>query len=109
MTVLTHDARRVRHGAGWVFALVSATTFGLSGALGRGLMDAGWSAAAAVAARILLGGVVLAPLAAGRLRGRWGMLRKHLPLIAVFAAVPVAGCQLAYFTAIARIPVGVAL
>jgi drug/metabolite transporter (DMT)-like permease len=109
MTVLTHDANRVRHGAGWAFALMSATAFGLSGALGRGLMDAGWSAAAAVAARILLGGAVLAPIAVVQLRGRWGVLRRQLPLVAVFAAVPVAGCQLAYFTAITRIPVGVAL
>jgi drug/metabolite transporter (DMT)-like permease len=109
MTVLTHDASRVRHGAGWMFALVSATAFGLAGALGRGLMDAGWSAAAAVAARVLVGGAVLAPIAAVQLRGRWGVLRRKLPLVAVFAAVPVAGCQLAYFTAITRIPVGVAL
>lgn len=109
MTVLTHDASRVRHGAGWMFALMSATAFGLAGALGRGLMDAGWSAAAAVAARVLVGGAVLAPIAAVQLRGRWGLLRRQLPLVAVFAAVPVAGCQLAYFTAITRIPVGVAL
>jgi drug/metabolite transporter (DMT)-like permease len=109
MTVLTHDASRVRHGAGWMFALMSATAFGLAGALGRGLMDAGWSAAAAVAARVLVGGAVLAPIAAVQLRGRWGVLRRQLPLVAVFAAVPVAGCQLAYFTAITRIPVGVAL
>jgi drug/metabolite transporter (DMT)-like permease len=72
-------------------------------------MDAGWSAAAAVAARVLVGGAVLAPIAAVQLRGRWGVLRRQLPLVAVFAAVPVAGCQLAYFTAITRIPVGVAL
>ena len=109
MTTLTHDAVPVRHGAGWVFALGSATVFGLSGALGRGLMDAGWSAAAAVAVRVLLGGLVLAPIAVVQLRGRWDVFRRNLPLLAVFAAVPVAGCQLAYFTAIARIPVGVAL
>jgi drug/metabolite transporter (DMT)-like permease len=37
------------------------------------------------------------------------VLRRYLPLIVVFGAVPVAGCQLAYFTAVTRIPVGVAL
>jgi drug/metabolite transporter (DMT)-like permease len=108
MTVLTHD-NRVEGGLGWLYALASASAFGLSGALGRGLMDAGWSAAAAVAVRILLGGAVLVPLAVAQLRGRWHLVRRSLPLIGVYAAVPVAGCQLAYFSAVARIPVGTAL
>ena len=94
---------------GWVFALVSAAAFGLSGALGRGLMDAGWSAAAAVAVRVLLGAAVLAPVAIAQLRGRWHLVRRHLPLVAAYGAVPVAGCQLAYFTAVKHVPVGVAL
>lgn len=108
MSTLTHD-RTTTRGAGWAFALLSATSFGLSGPLGRGLMDAGWSAAAAVAVRVLLGGAVLVPVAVVQLRGRWGVLRRYLPLLVVFGAVPVAGCQLAYFTAVQRIPVGVAL
>jgi drug/metabolite transporter (DMT)-like permease len=116
MAAVTHDAPtstagRIRSGtvAGFALALVSASSFGLAGSLGRGLMDAGWSAAAAVAARVLLGAAVLAPVALAQLRGRWVLLRRHLPLIAVFGAVPVAGCQLAYFSAVQRIPVGVAL
>ena len=110
MAVLTHD-RRIAPGtgAGWAFALVTAASFGLSGPLGRGLMDAGWSAAAAVAVRVLLGGAVLVPLAVVQLRGRWALLRRHLPLITLYGAVAVAGCQLAYFSAVSRIPVGVAL
>ena len=110
MSAMTHDRKVVPGtGAGWALALTSAASFGLSGALGRGLMDAGWSAAAAVAVRVLLGGAVLVPVAVVQLRGRWGVLRRYLPLIAVFGAVPVAGCQLAYFTAVQHIPVGVAL
>jgi drug/metabolite transporter (DMT)-like permease len=107
---MTHDrARLAVPAAGWVFAAVSATAFGLSGARGRGLMDAGWSAAAAVAVRVLLGALVLAPVAIVQLRGRRHLIRRHLPLMAVFGAVPVAGCQLAYFTAVQHVPVGVAL
>jgi drug/metabolite transporter (DMT)-like permease len=110
MTTMTHDrARLAGVGPGWAFAAVSAMAFGLSGALGRGLMDAGWSASAAVAIRVLLGAVVLAPIAVVQLRGRWHLIRHHLPLIAVYGAVPVAGCQLAYFTAVQHVPVGVAL
>ena len=90
-------------------ALVSASSFGLSGSLGRGLMDAGWSSAAAVAVRILLGAAVLMPLALMELRGRWVLLRRNLRMILAYGLVAVAGCQLAYFNAIARMPVGVAL
>ena len=108
MVTMTHDSDAPT-GSGWVFALVSAAAFGLSGALGRGLMDAGWSAAAAVAVRVLLGAAVLAPVAIAQLRGRWYLVRRHLPLVAAYGAVPVAGCQLAYFTAVKHVPVGVAL
>lgn len=109
MASMTHDRLTQGTGTGLAFALTSAASFGLSGPLGRGLMDAGWSAAAAVAVRVLLGGIVLLPVAVVQLRGRWDVLRRYLPLIVVFGAVPVAGCQLAYFTAVTRIPVGVAL
>src|SRR3954454_12176338 len=101
MATMTHDRASVAvSGSGWVFAAVSAASFGLSGVLGRGLMDAGWSAAAAVAVRVLLGAVVLAAGAPSHLRGRCYLARRPLPLLAVYGAVPVAGCQLAYFTAV---------
>jgi drug/metabolite transporter (DMT)-like permease len=103
---MTHDRRRVS-GMGW--AVLSASAFGLSGSLARALMDAGWSAGAAVAARILLGAAVLLPAAIPRLRGRWGLLRRNAPLVLGYGLVAVAGCQLAYFNAVAHLPVGVAL
>ena len=89
--------------------MVSAASFGLSGSLARGLMDAGWSSAAAVSVRILLAAVVLAPLAIVQLRGRWDLLRRNLPLVGVYGLLAVAGCQLAFFNAVERMPVGVAL
>lgn len=106
MTTITHDTTRT---AGLGFALVSATSFGLSGSLARGLMDAGWSAAAAVSARILLAAAVLAPFAVLQLRGRWDLLRRNAPLVGVYGLLAVAGCQLAFFNAVERMPVGVAL
>src|SRR4029078_1179251 len=106
MTTMTHDTTRT---AGLGVALASAASFGLSGSLARGLMDAGWSSAAAVSARILLAALVLAPLAGMELRGRGDRLRPHLPLVGVYGLVAVAGCQLAFFNAVERMPVGVAL
>jgi drug/metabolite transporter (DMT)-like permease len=105
---MTHDWPR-RRASGLGFAVLSAVSFGLSGSLARGLLDAGWSAAAAVSARILLAAAVLVPVAAVQLRGRWGLVRRNLPLITAYGLIAVAGCQLAYFNAVARLPVGVAL
>jgi drug/metabolite transporter (DMT)-like permease len=106
MTALTHDTRL---GSGFGFAVLSASAFGLSGSLARGLQEAGWTAAAAVAVRVLLAAVVLAPVAVVQLRGRWHLLRRTAPLITAYGLVAIAGCQLAYFTAVAHMEVGVAL
>ncbi|MCC8250685.1 EamA family transporter [Saccharothrix luteola] len=109
MATMTHDVQVGGLRAGLGFALLSASSFGLSGPLARGLMDAGWSSAAAVAVRVLLAAVVLAPIAVVQLRGRWRLLRRNAPLITAYGLVAVAGCQLAFFNAVAHMEVGVAL
>ncbi|WP_410870840.1 EamA family transporter [Nocardia sp. A7] len=109
MVTLTHDGAASRIRTGLLFALASATSFGMSGPLARGLMDAGWSAAAVVAARVLLAGVVLLPLAIHHSKGNWQLVRANARLIAVYGLVAVAGTQLAYFNAVARMEVGTAL
>lgn len=116
MTTLTNDTRgrsrapsASRAGSGLALAAASAASFGLSGSLAKGLMDAGWSAGAAVLVRVLVGGLVLAVPAALALRGRWPLLLRQLPLIASFGLFAVAGCQLAYFNAVGHMQVGVAL
>jgi drug/metabolite transporter (DMT)-like permease len=114
MAPLTHDTPRaglvaVRSGSGLGLAALSAVSFGLSGSLARGLMDAGWSSAAAVVARILIAAAVLIPVAVVQLRGRWLLLLGNLRVATVYGLVAVAGCQLAYFNAVAHMQVGVAL
>jgi drug/metabolite transporter (DMT)-like permease len=112
MKTMTHDTGLGAAGlraAGLSLALLSASSFALSGPMARSLMEAGWTPAAAVAARILVGAAVLAPLAVLQLRGRWRQTRRHLPLVLLYGLVPVAGTQLAYFNAVARMPVAVAL
>ena len=59
VTALTHDARRSRTTTGLLLALASATTFGMSGPLARGLLDTGWSAGAVVSLRIAIAALVL--------------------------------------------------
>jgi drug/metabolite transporter (DMT)-like permease len=110
MAAMTHDTQPgAQLGSGLLFAIASATAFGLSGSLASGLLDAGWSAGAIVLVRLSLGAIVVAPLALRALRGRWGALRQHLGFIVLFGALPVAGAQFGYFSAVQRMDVGPAL
>ena len=114
MTTMTHDAAVAqappsRFRSGLAFAVASAMAFGLSGALAKGLLVEGWSPAAAVTARIVVAALVLAPPALVALRGRWHLLRRNARMVVGYGVVAIAGCQLAYFSAVEHLQVGVAL
>jgi drug/metabolite transporter (DMT)-like permease len=96
-------------GAGLGLALLSAATFGTSGTFARSLIDAGWSAEAAVAARIGIAAAILAVPALLALRGRWAVARRSSGWIALFGLLAVAGAQVGFFNAVRYLPVGVAL
>src|SRR3954465_5410774 len=96
-------------GSGLILAVASAASFGLSGSLARGLIDVGWSPGAVVLARIAIAALVVAPLAARTLRARWGLLRRNVRTVLLYGAVPVAGTQFAFFSAVAAMDVGPAL
>jgi drug/metabolite transporter (DMT)-like permease len=89
--------------------VLSAATFGTSGAFASSLIEAGWSPAAAVVTRVAVAAAVLTVPALIQLRGRWSLLRRGVGRVAAYGLVAVAGCQLFYFNAIQRMPVGVAL
>jgi len=95
--------------AGLTLAVLSAATFGTSGAFASSLIEAGWSPAAAVITRVAVAAAVLTVPALVQLRGRWSLLRRGAGRAAAYGLVAVAGCQLFYFNAIERMPVGVAL
>jgi drug/metabolite transporter (DMT)-like permease len=95
--------------AGLTLAVLSAATFGTSGAFASSLIRAGWSPAAAVITRVAVAAAVLTIPALIQLRGRWSLLRRGAGRAAAYGLVAVAGCQLFYFNAIERMPVGVAL
>lgn len=117
MTTVTHDTLAPRRPApegsrlvaGLAFAVVSALSFGLSGALARGLLDTGWSPGAVVLVRIGLAALVVTPIGLSALRGRWELLRRNAALIGVYGALAVAGAQFAYFSAVSYMQVGPAL
>ena len=106
---MTARTARSLPAGGVLLAVLSAASFGTSGVFGSALIGARWSPAAAVLARITAAAALLTIPALVQLRGRWALLRRGAGRAAAFGLVAVAGCQLCYFNAIARIPVGVAL
>ena len=105
---VTAPGSRARVVGLWL-AVLSAASFGLSGALASGLMDAGWSAGGAVVVRVGLAAAVLLVPAWLALDGRWSLLRANAGLVVAYGVVAVAGAQLAYFNAVRHMEVGVAL
>lgn len=99
------DGRR----AGFAAGLLSAATFGTSGVFATALLRAGWTAGAAVTARVLVAALVLTGPALAVLRGRWPVLRRGGLTVTGYGLVAVAACQLCYFNAIHHLSVAVAL
>lgn len=90
-------------------ALASAAAFGTSGAFAKALLQGGWSPGAIVTLRISVAALVLLVPTVLALRGRWSTLRESAGLVVAYGLVAVAGCQLAYFSAVQHLSVGVAL
>ena len=98
-----------RLASGLAFAIVSAVAFGMSGTLGRGLLDTGWSAGAVVLIRIAIAALVVTPFGIAALRGRWVLVRRNAGLIVMYGVLAVAGAQFCYLAAVSHMQVGPAL
>ncbi|MCD4526224.1 EamA family transporter [Nocardioides sp. cx-173] len=114
MSTMTRDDAGASTGAsrtvgGLALALVSALTFGLSGALARGLLDTGWTPGSVVLVRISVAAVLVAPFGAYAMRGRWDAVRPNLALVLTYGLLAVAGAQFCYFSAVGHMQVGPAL
>lgn len=94
---------------GLVAALLSALTFASSGPFAKALLGAGWSAAALVTVRVGVAGLVLLGPALYAVRGRDVSIRRSGGLVLGYGALAVAGVQVAYFNAVQRMPIAVAL
>lgn len=98
-----------RLGLGLALALVSAITFGSSGTFARTLLDTGWSPGAIVTGRIAGAAAILAVPTLIAMHGRWHAMPSQVWTVTGYGVLAVAGCQLAYFSAVERLSVGVAL
>ena len=107
--VPTSPATASRTGLGLGLALASAATFGSSGAFAKALLTNGWSPGAVVTARMAGAALVLLPVVVVVLRGRWRLLWRNARFAVAYGLVAVALCQFAYFNAVERLSVAVAL
>lgn len=94
---------------GLLVALLAAIAFGTSGAFIKPVLASGWSPAAAVTVRVLIGGLVLAPFALLALRGRWDTVWRARWRLLGMGLIGVAATQLVYFAALQTIAVGTAI
>ncbi len=101
--------QRSAGGIGLGLALLSAATFGTSGAFAGSLLEAGWTPGSAVTARLVVAALVLTPVALVLLRGQLGRLRRDVGTVTVYGIVAVAGAQFCYFNAVEHLSVAVAL
>lgn len=95
--------------AGLVMALLSAATFGSSGATAKSLITSGWTAGGAVLVRLTGAAIVLSIAATITFRGRWPLRPGSVRVLVIYGTVAMAGTQFAYFNAVRTLDVGVAL
>ncbi len=108
-TAVGRCARGIRVDVGRLAAVLSAATFATSGPVAKALLATGWTPGSVVTARVGLAGLVLLGPALYAVRGLPGVVRRSVWLILGFGVVAVAGSQVAYFNAVQRMPIGVAL
>ena len=100
---------RVTLDLGLLAAVISAAAFASSGPFAKSLLVTGWSPTTIVTLRIGIAALALAIPTALALRSRPGAVRSSRGMILAYGLMSVAGCQVAYFNAVARMPVAVAL
>jgi len=94
---------------GILIALLSAATFGSSGTMAKALIVSGWTPAGAVLVRLGGGALVLTAIALVRYGLRWPTGPGGGRTILAYGTIATAGTQLAYFNAVERLDVAVAL
>lgn len=94
---------------GYSLAIVGAACFGVGGTIAKSAFNAGLAPSELAEWRILFGFVAFLVVVGAFRPAELRIRRADLGLFAAFGVVGLAGVQLAYYEAIGRIPIGVAL
>src|ERR1044072_2310902 len=98
-----------RRGGAVGLSLVSWVLFAGSGPVAKAVMAAGWAPAGVTSLRIAVAAVVLVPVVAVVRPRALVFARGDWWLLLGYGGLGVAGVQLCFFVAVARVPVGVAM
>lgn len=94
---------------GYGLALSAASLWAFGGVIAKAAFERGVAPSELAEVRIGLGLVMFAAIVLAARRRDLRVRREHLPLLALFGVVGLAGVQLAYYEAIQRLPVALAL
>jgi drug/metabolite transporter (DMT)-like permease len=109
VVALEKTARVPRRARATGLSLASWVLFASSGPLAKAVMAAGWSPTAVTSVRIALAAALLVPVVAVLRPRGLSFRRADLWLLLSYGLLGVAGVQLFFFLAVARVPVGVAM
>lgn len=109
MVVLEKTARTPGRAGATGLSLTSWVLFASSGPLAKAVMAAGWSPAAVTSVRIALAAVLLVAAVAVLRPQALRFRRADLWLLLSYGVLGVAGVQLFFFLAVARVPVALAM
>ena len=98
-----------RRNTGIIVAVLTAIAFAGSGPFVKPLLLEGWSPAAAVLVRMLAAALVIVPIALWHTRRDLGVWLRRWKWIVGYGAIAMAATQFFYYTAVARMPVSMAL
>lgn len=105
----TAEARTLVRRRGALLVIAASFCFGTSGVLAKPAMDAGLSPQQVVSVRIGVAALALLVVVGLSRPALLKVRRADLRLLAGYGLVGVAGVQLFYFAAVARIPIGIAM
>jgi drug/metabolite transporter (DMT)-like permease len=107
--LLAPVSRATNRGRGTGLIVLASCCFGTSGPLAKPIMDAGLSPQQVATARVGLAALVMLVLVGLTRPALLRVDRSSRPVILAYGLIGVAAVQLAYFVAVARIPIGVAM
>lgn len=94
---------------GFVFMLLSAFFFGVSGPVAKAFYEVGWTPGSVVSLRLAGAALLILAPTLIAMKGQWGQVRRQWRTVAVYGLVTMAGVQAFFFLALEHLSVAVAV
>lgn len=94
---------------GFVFTLLSAFFFAVSGPIAKAFYEVGWTAGSVVSLRLAGAALLISVPTLMALKGQWSQVRRQWKIIATYGLVTMAGVQAFFFLALEHLSVAIAV